>query len=160
MNIMHPVITHMLILYGSTTGNTHKVAKYMKNKLNGNLNKVTMLNVANLEYPFTLDAKYDLIILCCSTWGIDPPVLQEDFEYWCINTKQASIINKRFAIIALGDKFYPYFGYSYEILNEYISKCDGIVDHALSIKIQDPWEDSMQILDNIINNMVSSVANK
>lgn len=152
---------HILILYGSTTGNSQRLAKYLKNKIHNYLNnnnikyKATILNVAEISYPFLLADNYELTIICTSTWGIEPALLQEDMEYWCVNTNTYSLNNKSFVLFVLGDNTYPHFAFGYEILCQYLEKHSGIINHNFSAKIQDPWEDSQNIIDNIINKIIN-----
>jgi len=154
---------NILILYGSTTGNSQRLAKYLKNNIHNFFNnkqisyKALIKNVADLDYPFVLPDNHDLTIICTSTWGIEPAVLQEDLEYWCINTNKSSVANKNFALFILGDKTYPHFAYGYEILQEYITKCQGLLHHNLSLKIQDPWEDNKENINKILNEIKSII---
>ncbi len=140
---------NILILYGSTTGNTEKLAKYIACELSKSYN-IKIHNVCNLNYPYNIDNKFNLVILCCSTWGIEPACLQEDFEYWCVNINKDSLCNKLFTIFALGDSYYPYFAYSYDILKNFLEQNKGILA-TKGLKIQDPWE-------NLLNQIHKEIA--
>ena len=146
---------NILILYGSTTGNSEKLAKYIHSQLSQSYN-IKIHNVCNLKYPYTIDKKFNLIILCCSTWGIEPACLQEDFENWCLNVKKDSVDNKLFTIFALGDYYYPYFAYAYDILNNFIAQNKGIIA-TYGLKIHDPWEDSLNEINKEITHIIQKL---
>lgn len=140
---------NLLILYGSTTGNSERLAYFIKDNLKKEVN-ISIYNVANVDYPYSIPNNFDLVLLCTSTWGIDPASLQEDFEYWHTNTHTKSIINKNFYVISLGDSYYPHFAVALNILESFIIKHNGnIIDCGL--KIQDPWENTSHIILNKIN---------
>ncbi|MFP4023050.1 MAG: flavodoxin [Thiohalospira sp.] len=90
------------IFYGSTTGNTEKIAKKIKEHLESE--KIDIYNVreatqADLE-------KYENIIFGSSTWGQGE--LQEDFKNFLDVIKKANLKGKKVAIFGIGDSsVYP-----------------------------------------------------
>lgn len=90
------------IFYGSTTGNTEKIAKKIKEYLESK--KIDIYNVreatqADLE-------KYENIIFGSSTWGQGE--LQEDFKNFLDVIKKANLKGKKVAIFGIGDSsVYP-----------------------------------------------------
>lgn len=91
------------IFYGSTTGNTEKIAQNIKSNLTPGL--VDIYNVKNTSCEDI--ERYDNIILGSSTWG--KGILQSDFEYFLYNTLQnANLKGKKIAIFGTGDSaIYP-----------------------------------------------------
>ena len=91
------------IFYGSTTGNTEKLAQKIKDNLSPGL--VDIYNVKNTT--ITDVEKYDNIILGSSTWGNG--ILQSDFEHFLNTTlKQANLKGKKIALFGTGDSaIYP-----------------------------------------------------
>ncbi len=91
------------IFYGSTSGNTKKVAENIKINLESGLVKVY-----NVKYANIVDIeKYENIILGTSTWG--KGILQPDFEDFLNNVlKKANLKGKKIAIFGTGDSLiYP-----------------------------------------------------
>jgi len=91
------------IFYGSTTGNTEKIAQNIKANLEPGL--VDIYNVKNATIHDI--EKYENIILGSSTWG--KGILQSDFENFLHNIlKKANLKNKKIAIFGTGDSaIYP-----------------------------------------------------
>ena len=143
------------IVYGSTTGNTEDLAETIALKLKHPKININVFNVSSLSYNYRI--KSNINIWCCSTWGIDPPCLQEDFEEF-INSKIdiKYIKNSKFVIFALGDRYYPYFAYSGNILEDFIKKNGGSV-LLQPLKIQDPWENSNDEIDKVLLQLIESL---
>lgn len=91
------------IFYGSTSGNTEKIAQRIKENLEPGL--VDIYNVKNVSVNDI--EKYENIILGSSTWG--KGILQEDFEHFLYNTlTKANLKGKKIAIFGTGDSsIYP-----------------------------------------------------
>jgi flavodoxin I len=91
------------LFYGSTTGNTEKLAKKIKDNLPSGL--VDIYNVKNVNKEDV--EKYDNIILGSSTWG--KGILQSDFEIFLHDVlKSANLYGKKIAIFGTGDSaVYP-----------------------------------------------------
>ncbi len=85
------------IFYGSSTGDTEKVADIISHQFGDD---ATTLNVedakaADLE-------KFDVLILGTSTWEIGE--MQEDWEDFIDELKKANLKDKKVAIFGLGDQ--------------------------------------------------------
>lgn len=78
------------LFYGSTTGNTEKLAQKIKDNLP--LGMVDIYNVKNVNIEDV--EKYDNIILGSSTWG--KGILQSDFEIFLHDVlKSANLKGKK-----------------------------------------------------------------
>ncbi|HRW62623.1 MAG TPA: flavodoxin [Bacteroidales bacterium] len=91
------------IFYGSTTGNTEKIAEKIKENLSPGL-----IDIYNVKTATQEDVeKYENVILGASTWG--KGVLQSDFEHFLYNIlKKANLKGKKIAIFGTGDSaIYP-----------------------------------------------------
>lgn len=86
------------IFYGSTSGNTKKIAESIKANLDSGL-----VDIFDVKYAKTKDIeKYENIILGTSTWG--KGILQSDFEKFLNNTLvKANLKRKKIAIFGTGD---------------------------------------------------------
>ncbi len=97
------------IYYGSTTGNTERVAKQIQNELAGKGN-VDLYDVADLnDAQAMLD--YDLLLWGASTW--DDGQLQYDWEDFVERMGEIDLTNKTVAIFGLGDQH----GYAEEFVD-------------------------------------------
>jgi len=91
------------IFYGSTTGNTKKIAEDIKSNMQPGL-----VDIFDVKYVKIEDVeKYDNIILGSSTWG--EGILQTDFERFLYDVlKFANLKGKKIAIFGIGDSaIYP-----------------------------------------------------
>src|SRR6056297_180696 len=90
------------IFYGSTTGNTEKIAKKIKEHLKSET--IDIYNVREATQPDL--EKYENIILGSSTWGQGE--LQEDFKQFLEVIRKANLKGKKVAIFGIGDSsVYP-----------------------------------------------------
>ena len=86
------------IFYGSTTGNTEKVADLIRRAF-GNEN-ADVYNVDVTELPDI--EKYNYLIFGVSTWGVSD--LQDDFEDFMEILEQVDFSGKKVALFGLGDQ--------------------------------------------------------
>ncbi len=94
-----PVRTKAGIFYGSTTGNTERVAGLIA----GRLGKWFLTGLHDIaDAPASIMNSYDLLILGTSTWGLGK--LQEDWEHWLTLPGISGIKDKAVAFFGLGDQ--------------------------------------------------------
>lgn len=96
-----------LIVYGSTTGNTEFVAKYMADFLNRKGIESETRDVARTTVS-KLDSS-DLVLLGCSSWGEEDVGLQEDFEPFYNQLESIDFTGRRFVLFGCGDSGYKHF---------------------------------------------------
>ena len=108
-------MSNILIVYGSTTGNTEMVAEQISNHLSQHSPK--MQDVTDIT-PEEL-AQYEVIIAGASTW--DDGLLQTDFRDF-IENLTVDLNGKKLIVFGLGDTNYPDFCKSAEILHETFTK--------------------------------------
>jgi flavodoxin I len=86
------------IFYGSTTGNTEKVADLIRQAFgstNADVYNVDVTELADIE-------KYDYLIFGVSTWGVSD--LQDDFEDFMDILDKVDFTGKKVALFGLGDQ--------------------------------------------------------
>ncbi len=86
------------IFYGSTTGNTEKVADLIRQAFgneNADVYNVDVTELADIE-------KYSYLIFGVSTWGVSD--LQDDFEDFMEILDQVDFKGKKVALFGLGDQ--------------------------------------------------------
>lgn len=98
----------VLILYGSTTGNTAYTAEVLERVLVDAGNKVTLADAGQTESDGICD-KYDAVLLGCSTWGEEEIELQDDFIPVFDSLEGTGIKGKKTAVFGCGDSSYTYF---------------------------------------------------
>jgi flavodoxin I len=130
-----------IIVYGSTTGNTEKLAGLIKDQLDNN---TTVVNVTEVNIEDIKQA--DLVLFGSSTWGYGD--LQDDFEAFIDNINADLVGGKDVAVFGCGDEdgFADVFCNAVDIITEKVLEAGGnlVTD---SLKISDDPEDS---LDDII----------
>jgi flavodoxin I len=86
------------IFYGSTTGNTEKVAEMIREEFgeeNADINNVDIVEKEDVQ-------KYKYLIFGISTWGVSD--LQDDFEDFLEILNDVDFSGKKVAIFGLGDQ--------------------------------------------------------
>jgi flavodoxin I len=115
------------IFYGSTTGNTEKVADLIRQafgEANADIYNVDITELADIE-------KYNYLIFGVSTWGVSD--LQDDFEDFMEILEQVDFSGKKVALFGLGDQstytdsFVDAMGILYERLKKKKVKIVGFV---------------------------------
>jgi flavodoxin short chain len=129
----------VLIVYGSTTGNTASVAGRIEKILSGGGHAVTVQDVANVKAD-NLCQGHDCVLFGCSTWGDDEIEPQSDFvplleDFDCIDAK-----GRKTACFGCGDSSYPHFCGAVDVIEERLEQL-GSVNIAEKLKIDgDPGD--------------------
>ena len=106
--IMEYIMSKVLIVYGSTTGNTEALAEILGRLIQEAGHETTLLNAADASAPGLCDG-WDMILFGCSAWGDDEIILQDDFDALF---QQFDLINAKghkVACFATGDSNFTYF---------------------------------------------------
>ena len=119
-----------VVIYGSTTGNTETLSKYVGEGLKASGAEVMVKNVTESGPEELKD--YDVIVLGCSTWGDGE--LQDDFISFEKEMRKIRLNGKKGAVFGPGDSIYPQFCKAVDILEERLKSCGAeiIID---SLKI-------------------------
>jgi flavodoxin short chain len=101
-------MANVLIVYGSTTGNTEWVAGQLSDQIKAAGHAVQTEKAAGVS-PSGLCSGKDLVLFGCSTWGQDDIELQDDFIplYEAFDTIGASGVKA--AVFGCGDEDYAHF---------------------------------------------------
>ncbi|MGA3015434.1 MAG: flavodoxin [Bacteroidales bacterium] len=118
------------IFYGSTTGNTEKVANLIRlafGEENADIYNVDITELADVE-------KYKYLIFGVSTWGVSD--LQDDFEDFMEILDKVDFTGKKVALFGLGDQstytdsFVDAMGILYDRLKKKGATITGFVSRA------------------------------
>ncbi|MCM0755529.1 flavodoxin [Desulfovibrio aminophilus] len=101
-------MSKVLIVFGSTTGNTETAAGYISDVLVKHGADVTLKNAADVEVE-GLARGWDLVLLGSSTWGDEDVELQDDFVPIYENLDKAGLRGVKAAVFGCGDSSYPHF---------------------------------------------------
>ena len=133
----------VILVYGSTTGNTEMLAEHVAAGLERGLASVTVKNVTEASVDELAD--YDAIVFGCSTWGEGD--LQDDFVDFHEAMNGVSLEGKKAAVFGPGDsEEYPdSFCKAVDILEETLKKCGAeIVAEGLKVDgdVEPAFEDA------------------
>ena len=148
---------HVLVLFGSSTGNTEELAKTVAQVANSKgitTDLVNVAEVANLDY-----GKYDFLFLGTSTW--DEGQTQLDFRFYLedLQANPPQLNGKKFAVFGTGESCYQFFCGGTEKLAEAFASFGGTrVGEILKIDTleEDPVDNAKvktwaaDILDNLL----------
>lgn len=123
----------ILIVYGSTTGNTENVAERITSTLSKAGHEVTLKNAADVS-PASLAEGYDLVLLGSSTWGDEDIELQDDFIPLYENLEESGLAGRKVAVFGCGDSGYTHFCGAVDAIEEKAAGL-GAVIVAGSLKI-------------------------
>lgn len=101
-------MANVLIVYGSTTGNTEWVANEVKDVVKGAGHEVEVLNVSKAKADGLCQGR-DMVVFGCSTWGQDELELQEDFIPLFEKFDQIGANGVKTAVFGCGDDDYTYY---------------------------------------------------
>ena len=98
----------VLIVYGSTTGNTEYTAEVVERVIAESGHAVTVLDAAKCS-PDGLCKDCDAVLFGCSTWGEEEIELQDDFIPLFESLENAGVKGKKAAVFGCGDSSYTHF---------------------------------------------------
>ncbi|SKA72022.1 flavodoxin [Desulfobaculum bizertense] len=135
-------MSKVLIVYGSTTGNTESVSDVIEKELKQAGHEVDVKNAASVEADGMANG-YDSVLLGCSTWGDSDIELQDDFVPLLDDLDKAGLSGKRVAVYGCGDSSYEHFCGAVDVIEEKAESL-GADMVAASLKIDgDPEDDDV-----------------
>lgn len=102
-------MSKVLVLFGSSTGNTESIANALGRHLSAAGVEVTVTNAADVASAKGLAEGYDAVLMGCSAWGTDELELQDDFAPLFENMGDMGLAGKKVAAFASGDSEYEHF---------------------------------------------------
>ena len=145
-------MSSVLIVYGSTTGNTESVADIISADLSKADYTIKKINVADVDVDI-LDEAFDLYLLGSSTWGDDEIEFQEDFAPFYENMNgELNLSGKKFAVFGCGDSSYEYFCGAVDALEERLAKLGAkLVCESLRIDGEPEQSEINEWTQDVIN---------
>jgi flavodoxin short chain len=111
------IMSKVLIVYGSTTGNTESVSDAIAKFFENNGLNVEIRNAADVAVENMADG-FDAVLLGSSTWGDDEIELQDDFVQVYDNLDKAGLGGRKVAVFGCGDSSYEHFCGAVDALEE------------------------------------------
>jgi flavodoxin I len=108
----------VIVVYGSTTGTTEKMAGVVEREMKSSGLDATAKRASDITPKELSD--YEVIILGCSTWGDGE--LQDDFVDFEEKMRGADLKGKKGAVFGPGDSAYPQFCKAVDILEGTLKK--------------------------------------
>ena len=101
-------MSKVLILFGSSTGNTESIAQKLAELIKARGHDVTLLNAAEAAAD-NLAAGYDAVLMGCSAWGMEDLELRDDFAPLFDEMDRMGLEGKKLAAFASGDLEYDHY---------------------------------------------------
>lgn len=109
-----------IIIYGSSTGNTEKLAQILAEELQKNY-AVSLADAADANPQDMLDK--DLVVLGSSTWSDGE--LQEDFRDFYDGMDSVNLKGKKAAVFGTGDRAWDQFCRAVDIIEEKVKNLNA-----------------------------------
>jgi flavodoxin short chain len=139
-------MANVLIVYGSTTGNTESVALRLEKQLKDAGHSVEKLKAANANATGLCSGK-DLVLFGCSTWGDDEIELQEDFIPLFESFDKIQAGGVKTAVFGCGDEDYKYFCGAVDSITDKLTELGSTVVGG-KLKINGDPDDSVDSIQN------------
>lgn len=101
-------MSNILIVYGSTTGNTAGIAEALGKQFTAAGHSVSVKDAANVSPDGLCDGN-DAVLFACSAWGVDEVELQSDFEPLFDEFDKINASGVKIACFASGDTAFEHF---------------------------------------------------
>lgn len=108
-------MSKVLIIFGSTTGNTESIAEKVGSILSDGGASVDVVNAADLAVQGCAK-DYDAVLMGASCWGDEDIELQEDFVPVAEAFDDMGLAGKKVAAFASGDSSYTHFCGAVEVI--------------------------------------------
>ena len=130
----------VLIIYGSTTGNTENMAAMIQRLLDESGVETEMKNVTDASIG-DLTAGYDVVLLGCPAYGDDTIELQDDFDDYYQLLDDLDLNGQKIAVFAPGDSSYEHFCGSVDKLEKKMEALGGKI-FIDGLKVDGDYSDS------------------
>ena len=118
-------MSNVLIVYGSTTGNTAGIAEYLGGRLRAAGHVADVRDAADVS-PDGLCEGRDVALFGCSAWGTDEVELQTDFEPLFEAFDRIGVKGVKTACFASGDSSFEHFCGAVDVIEARLNELGGI----------------------------------
>lgn len=110
-------MSKVLIVYGSSTGNTESIARKVEELVSAGGHEVKLLNAADASAENLADG-YDVVLFGCSAWGMEDLEMQDDFASLFENFDRMNLNGRKVAAFASGDMEYEHYCGAVPVIEE------------------------------------------
>ena len=118
-------MSNVLIVYGSTTGNTADIAAFLGEQLRAVGHSVDVRDAADVS-PDGLCEGRDAVLFGCSAWGTDEVELQTDFEPLFEAFDRIGVKGVKTACFASGDSSFEHFCGAVDVIGARLNELGGV----------------------------------
>ncbi len=111
-------MSKVLLVYGSTTGNTESIAEKIAALLKEEGVEAEVRNAADIGDASGLAAGFDAVLMGCSCWGDEDIELQDDFAPLMDQFPAMGLSGKKAAAFASGDSSYQHYCAAVDVIEE------------------------------------------
>jgi flavodoxin, short chain len=101
-------MSKVLIVFGSSTGNTDSIARKLEELVSAGGHEVTLRNAADASAENLADG-FDAVLFGCSAWGMEELEMQDDFAALFEGFDRMNLKGRKVAAFASGDMEYEHF---------------------------------------------------
>ena len=145
----------VLIVYGSTTGNTAGIAEALGERIGRAGHEVTVLNAADAVADGLCDG-YDAVLFGCSAWGTDDVELQDDFQTLFENFDAIGVGGKKAACFASGDSSFEHFCGAVDVLENRLSGLGAVIMEE-GLKVEGDYAGSRDEVDGWCDRIIAAL---
>ncbi len=128
-------MSKVLIIYGSTTGNTESIASKIESLLAARGVEVDNKNAADVSDCAGIAEGYDAVLMGCSCWGDEEVELQDDFQAVFDAIGDMGLSGKKVAAFASGDSSYQHYCGAVDVIED-AAKSAGASLCAAGLKVE------------------------
>lgn len=101
-------MSKVLIVFGSSTGNTESIARKLEELVSAGGHEVTLLNAAEASAENLADG-FDAVLFGSSAWGMEDLEMQDDFASLFEEFDRMNLKGRKVAAFASGDMEYEHY---------------------------------------------------
>ncbi len=136
----------VLIVYGSTTGNTAGIAEALGEQIGNAGHEATVLNAADAAADGLCNG-YDAVLFGCSAWGTDEVEMQDDFNTLFEEFDSIGVSGKKVACFASGDSSFEHFCGAVDVMENRLSGLGAIIMEE-GLKVDGDYSGNKDEVDN------------
>lgn len=146
----------VLIIYGSTTGNTESIAEKIGELLTAKGAECDIRNAADVSDCKDIAAPFDAVLMGCSCWGDEDIELQDDFVAIADSFGDMGLAGKKVAAFASGDSSYQHFCAAVDVV-EAAAKDNGATVIAGGLRVEGGASDAPDEVEAFADAVASSL---
>ena len=145
----------VLIVYGSTTGNTAGIAEALAERMGNAGLDVTVLNAADATAE-GLCSGYDAALFGCSAWGTDEVEMQDDFHTLFEDFGAIGVSGKKTACFASGDSSFEHFCGAVDVIEGRLAALGAVIMEE-GLKVEGDYAGSRDDVDGWCDRIIADL---